>query len=114
VLPGSSHAKIRNPLAVPRPGHSMRASGAETASTSNCKLRRYDELVWGLPMPSFAETSMPANLQALCESDALDRHLPGKHPGCRRPGQPQRASDEPTHALRVANPHARSERTLTS
>src|SRR5882762_1361202 len=42
------------------PGHSIRASGADTASTSNCKLRKYGELVVGLAMPSFADTSIPA------------------------------------------------------
>ncbi len=38
----------------------MRASGADSASTSNFKLRKYGELVVGLEMPSFADTKMLA------------------------------------------------------
>ncbi len=35
----------------------MRASGAETASTSNCRLRKKAELVDGPLIPSFVDTS---------------------------------------------------------
>src|SRR5207302_10321875 len=46
------------------------------------------------------------DFQSLCESDALDGYTPGEQPGGGRARQPERAPDEPTHALRIANPYA--------
>src|SRR6202040_1395198 len=42
------------------PGHSMRASGEDAASTSNCKLRKKEDSVVGPEIPSLEETRTPA------------------------------------------------------
>src|ERR1700692_2872074 len=42
------------------PGHSIRASGEDEASMSNCKLRKKGESVDGPEIPSLEETRAPA------------------------------------------------------
>jgi len=97
MLPGSPHAEIRIGLQL-RAGPFHARIGCRDGFDVELQMRRYGELVVGLLMPSFAETSMPATIEALCECDALDGHPPGQQSRYRRAGQPQRTSDEPTHA----------------